>query len=86
MSHFRSADLPVVCRTVNRRANATSGPAIRRAREKAGLSREGLAYKAGLALRTVERIEAGDVQPRRATLTVIEQALAAADAEAEAAA
>lgn len=51
------------------------GQAIRERREALGLSREGLAYKAGIAHKTVERIEAGLVRPRRATLTVIEQAL-----------
>ncbi len=60
---------------------------ITRRREALGLSREGLAYKAGVALRTIERIEAGESEPRRATLTVMKQALDALEAErAEAAA
>lgn len=47
---------------------------IQERREALGLSREGLAYKAGLALRTVERIERGEAEPRRATVAVIERA------------
>lgn len=53
-------------------------------REAIGLSRIGLAYKAGVALTTIERIERGDVEPRRATLAVIEQALEAEQTEAAA--
>lgn len=52
-------------------------PSLRDRREAVGLSREGLAYKAGLSVKTIERIEAGKSEPRRATLTVIETALAA---------
>ena len=48
---------------------------IQRLRKEAGLSREGLAYKSGMSLRAIERIEAGTTSPRRATLTVIAQAL-----------
>lgn len=51
------------------------GKDLRERREALGLSREGLAYKAGVSHKTLERIEAGMVMPRRATLTVIEQAL-----------
>jgi ribosome-binding protein aMBF1 (putative translation factor) len=50
--------------------------AIRSRREAVGLSREGLAYKAGISLKTLERLEAGKNIPRRATLAVIETALA----------
>lgn len=57
------------------------GKRIQARREALGLSREGLAYKAGIAHKTVERIEAGQSIPRRATLAVIEQAL---EAEVEA--
>lgn len=53
------------------------GEQIRERRDALGLSVEGLAYKAGVSYKTIERIEAGLAQPRRATLTVIEQALAA---------
>jgi transcriptional regulator with XRE-family HTH domain len=44
-------------------------------RRQQGLSREGLAFKAGVSLRTIERIEAGDVVPRRATAHVLADAL-----------
>jgi transcriptional regulator with XRE-family HTH domain len=45
---------------------------LRRAR---GLSREGLAYFAGLNVRTVERLETGVHPPRRATKVVLAAAL-----------
>lgn len=62
---------------MNRHANVNlSGEDIRESREDIGLSRIGLAYKAGVDLRTIERIESGEVTPRRATLAVIEAALA----------
>lgn len=48
---------------------------LRPRREEAGLSREGLAYKAGISVKTVERLEAGKSVPRRATLAVINNAL-----------
>jgi ribosome-binding protein aMBF1 (putative translation factor) len=64
--------MPVVCRQMNRQANADR---IRRAREAVELSTTGLAYKAGLSLRTIERIEAGEVKPRPSTLRVIAWAL-----------
>jgi transcriptional regulator with XRE-family HTH domain len=48
---------------------------VRQAREGLGLSREGLAFKAGLSLRSVERIEAGDTNPHRATVRAIAAAL-----------
>lgn len=51
------------------------GIQIRQRREALGLSREGLAYKAGVSHKTLERLEAGMVTPRRATLSVIEGAL-----------
>lgn len=70
--------MSVVCRTVTRQSNIPlAGADVQASRESVGLSREGLAYKAGVSLRTLERIESGDVQPRRATLVVIGQALAA---------
>lgn len=50
---------------------AASDHPVRQAREAAGLSREGLAFKAGVSLRALERIEAGQVTPRRATLRAI---------------
>jgi transcriptional regulator with XRE-family HTH domain len=51
------------------------GRIIRERRESLGLSREGLAYKSGVALKTIERIEREENLPRRATLTVITGAL-----------
>lgn len=67
--------MPVVCPTVNRRATDISGTAIKRAREAVGLSRVGLAYLSEVNLRTIERIEAGEVKPRRATLICIQRAI-----------
>lgn len=62
---------------MNRHANGNlSGAQIREAREAANLSVIGLAYKAGVNTRTIERIEADEVTPRPATLAVIEAALA----------
>jgi predicted transcriptional regulator len=52
-----------------------SGAELRKSREAVGLSRIGLAYKAEVDLRTIERIEADEVTPRRSTLVVIEGAL-----------
>lgn len=55
-------------------ARQTTSPvlsSLRAARLAADLSPEGLAFKAGVSLSTVERIERGDVQPRRATLAVL---------------
>lgn len=46
---------------------------VQRAREAAGMSRELLAGKAGVALKTVERIERGEGTPRRSTLACIAQ-------------
>jgi predicted transcriptional regulator len=57
--------------------------AIRDARERLGLSREGLAFKAGVSLRSIERIESGETEPRRSTLAVIESALKKAAADSE---
>lgn len=67
--------MPIVCRTVDRHSNDHPGPAIRRAREEVGLSRLGLAYKAGVNPRTVERIEAEEVKPHPATVSAIERVL-----------
>jgi XRE family transcriptional regulator, regulator of sulfur utilization len=44
-------------------------------REGLGLSREGLADRAGVSLRTIERIEGNKTTPRRATLKVLADAL-----------
>lgn len=51
------------------------GPDIKRRREALGLSREWLAYRASVSVRTVERIEDEKTAPRRATLAMIEAAL-----------
>lgn len=67
--------LYVVCTAMARQSNAGIGGAIREARLASGLSPEGLAFKAGVSLSTVERIERGAVQPRRATLAVLALAL-----------
>jgi transcriptional regulator with XRE-family HTH domain len=48
---------------------------VRRVREDRGLSREGLADKAGVSMRTLERIEMGQTVPRRATIKVLADAL-----------
>lgn len=62
-------------------ANATSltGTRLRKRREAVGLSVAGLAYKAGVSYKTIERLEAGDTQPRRATEAVLNMALAEAE-------
>lgn len=66
---------------MTRQSNARlSGADIRKSREAIGLSRIGLAYKAEVDLRTIERIETGEVEPRRSTLAVIEAALTEAAA------
>lgn len=56
------------------------GLAIRERRESLGLGREYLAYKAQVSLKTIERIERGEVVPRRSTLSVIHDALDMAEA------
>ena len=48
---------------------------LRAAREAAGMSPEELAFRAGVSLRTIERIEREGVSPRRATVTVLAMAL-----------
>jgi predicted transcriptional regulator len=65
-------------------ANANPSSPIQRRREALGVSRELLAANAGLSVRTIERIEAGVVEPHRATLAVIEAVLSAAETEAAA--
>lgn len=55
---------------------------VKRRREVAGLSQMGLADRAGLSLRTVERIEDGTIKsPRPSTLRVIEWACEQAELE-----
>jgi transcriptional regulator with XRE-family HTH domain len=48
---------------------------LTRARLAKGLSREGLAFKSGMSLRAIERLEKGEHLPRRATAHVISSAL-----------
>jgi transcriptional regulator with XRE-family HTH domain len=48
---------------------------LRRAREQAGLSREALARRAQISVRTLYRIEHGLTTPRRPTTIVIAMAL-----------
>lgn len=48
---------------------------LRAARDRRGMSREELAFKAGVSLKTIERLEAGQVEPRRATQRVIADVL-----------
>jgi len=60
-----------------------NGGEIKQKREALGLSREGLAYKAQLSVRTVERIERGHTpRPNQTTLARIKSALAAEEAAA----
>ena len=48
---------------------------LRHARLAAGMSPEELAFRAGVSMRTIERIENGEAEPRRATRKVIADAL-----------
>jgi transcriptional regulator with XRE-family HTH domain len=50
---------------------------LRSRRERAGLSQELLARKAGLSSGTVRRIEGGNTNPTRGTLRLLAQALSA---------
>lgn len=56
-------------------SSLTLGQQVKQARDALGLSAEGLAFKAGVSIRTVTRLEADEVVPRRATLRVITDAL-----------
>jgi transcriptional regulator with XRE-family HTH domain len=59
--------------TMNRQSSEVN---VQEVREAQGLSREGLASKAGLSLRTIERLESGEIKrPHRATVAVIATAL-----------
>lgn len=63
---------------MNRHSSEHPGEKIQAAREAMGLSRIGLAYKAGVDLRTIARIEGGEVRfPHRATLKAIFSVLSA---------
>lgn len=52
-------------------ANTNDMHPVRRARLAQNLTREGLAWKAGVTVRTVERIEAGRVMPHLVTRRAI---------------
>lgn len=45
------------------------------ARQSKGLTRTDLASKSGMSLRAIERLENGEVEPRRATRQVVAMAL-----------
>lgn len=62
--------------TARRSATDRAGSRIRKAREAIGLSQMGLADRAGVNIRTLERIESGETEePRPSTVTVLELAL-----------
>jgi transcriptional regulator with XRE-family HTH domain len=65
--------------------SSLTGKRLRSEREKRGMSVEELSFRAGVSYKTIERVEAGESTPRRATVAVIQQAFAAADAEGAAA-
>ena len=66
-------DMSVLCPTMQDLASAATR--IRELRESAELSVIGLAFKSGVNPRTIERIEAGQVEPRRGTLVLLAGAL-----------
>lgn len=53
----------------------TLGPRVKRLRQAAGLSLEGLAARTDLSWRTIARVEAGDGKPTRSTLRLLAEAL-----------
>lgn len=60
-------------------ARNRAGTRIRKAREALGLSQLGLADRAGVNIRTLERIESGETEePRSSTVRVLELALSEA--------
>lgn len=66
-------------RQMNRHSDtlaSTPGERIRQTREALKMSRVGLAYKAGVDLSTIHRIETGKVrQPHRLTIEAIDRVL-----------
>lgn len=56
-------------------ARENIGKQIRASREAIALSQERLAYRSGVSVKTIARIENGKNTPRPATLAVIEAAL-----------
>lgn len=55
--------------------SSLAGDALRQRRTRAGLTREQLAVRAGLATRTLQRIELGQARPHRATVAALLAAL-----------
>lgn len=51
------------------------GTTLRKAREAAGLRQDEVAARAGLSRMTVQRIEAGRIDPRMSTVVVLARAL-----------
>lgn len=76
--------MPEYCHTLTRQIESKlTGAEIKRRREAIGLSQIGLAFKASVHLRTIERIEEGRIaSPRQTTLKCIEDALASEAAAA----
>lgn len=60
---------------MTRQSSVVNSTPLAALRMNRNLSREGLADKAGVSLRTIERIEAGDVIPHRATARALAAAL-----------
>src|SRR5215218_11003587 len=61
----------------DRSATAAFGGLLRGHRRAAGLTQEALAERAGLSVRGLQHLEAGDARPSRATLGALLQALEA---------
>ena len=61
--------------TMNRQNDSVNLHPLARTRIEKGVTKEGLADRAGLSLRAIERIESGENYPRRSTQTVIAMAL-----------
>ena len=56
-------------------ANTENMHPVQQARKQQGLNREGLAFKAGVTVRTIERIEAAQVMPHEVTKRSIARVL-----------
>lgn len=64
--------------TSNVRKDAITPAQVRAARGLLDWSRERLAEESGVPVRTLDRLEAGETSPRRATLEAVEAALCGA--------
>ena len=62
-------------------ANINNVHPVRQARKEQNLTREGLAFKAGVTVRTIERVESGQVMPHRVTRRAIAAVLGSDPAE-----